>query len=265
MEQRIPGWVLISVTAVAAATMVLTSTPALAVTASTPAFGDASPAALATAAAPTVTATAEDKPTCARIRGAAACVGPDGSDRPGISIEDTESDRFHATVEFYLNGYLGTKYVIHNLGGQGGIRGDREIGTTVTFRAAVYKGNHRIKFGRWKTVRSDTKYPVKRETHVTPSAARARSEVCTSTKGAATMCFADKDTVVFACDTGADGHQARAEYFVGGDPTARYEIHQLAGYNTCGKAEHGDLPVSKYRASLFDHNHRAATRLYKYH
>jgi hypothetical protein len=77
-------------------------------------------------------------------------------------------------------------------------------------------------------------------------------------------CFAERDTYVFACDTRADKYQARAEYFVGGDPTARFEIHQLAGVNTCGKAEHGELSVSMYRASLFDENRRVATSLYKY-
>lgn len=93
--------------AIAAAMTPLTSTPALAATASIPAFG---------------TATSEEEPVCARVRGAAACVGADESDRPGISIEDTEPDKLHATVEYYLNGYLGTKYVIHNLAGDGQIR-----------------------------------------------------------------------------------------------------------------------------------------------
>ncbi|WP_248959711.1 hypothetical protein [Sphaerisporangium perillae] len=256
---------MISVTAIAAATAALTSAPALAATAPIPASGEAPAAAsglLTTAAAPTTTS--EEAPKCIRVRGAAACVGPDESDRPGISIEDTEPDKLHATVEYYLNGYLGTKYVIHNLAGEGEIRGSREVGKIVTFRAALYRGNHRIKVSRWKTALSDTKYPVKRDVRVTPSTARARSEICTSTKGAASMCFAEKNTFVFACDTGADQNQARAEYFVGGDPTARFEIHQLAGFNTCGKAEHGDLAISKYRASVFDHNHRVATRLYKY-
>lgn len=249
MELRIAVRVLVSVAAIAAAMTPLTSAPALAATASIPAFGSA---------------TSEEEPVCARVRGAAACVGADESDRPGITIEDTEPDKLHATVEYYLNGYLGTKYVIHNLAGDGQIRGSRQIGKTITFRAAIYKGNHRIKVSRWKTVRSLTEYPVKRETRVTPSTARARSEVCTSTKGVASTCFAEKATFVFACDTGADGRQARAEYFVEGDPTARFEIHQLAGYNTCGKAQHGDLAISKYRASVFDQNHRVATRLYKY-
>ncbi|MEV7965826.1 hypothetical protein AB0O34_07560 [Sphaerisporangium sp. NPDC088356] len=265
MELRISVPVLVSVTAIVAATMAVTSTPALAATTSSPAFGEMSAAAVglpATAAA--AGTTSGEAPVCVRVRGAAACVGADESDRPGISIEDTESDKLHATVEYYMNGYLGTTYVIHNLAGEGEVRGNREIGKTVTFRAAIYRGNHPIKVSRWKTVRSATKYPVKRETRVTPSTARARSEVCTSTKGAAITCFAEKNTFVFACDTGADRRQARAEYFVGGDPTARFEIHQLAGVNTCGKAEHGDLAISKYRASVFDNNHRVATRLYKY-
>ncbi|GAA3787362.1 hypothetical protein GCM10022226_02030 [Sphaerisporangium flaviroseum] len=264
MDHRTPVRALISVTAIAAATMALTSSPTLAATASIPAYGEA-PAAtgiLTTAAAAATTGQA--KPECIRVKGAAACVGADESDRPGISIEDTQPDKLHATVEYYLNGYLGTKYVIHNLAGENEIRGSREVGKTVTFRAALYKGNHRIRVSRWKTVRSVTKYPVKPETRITPATARARSEVCTSTKRAAAMCFAEKDTFVFACDTGADQRQARAEYFVGGDPTARFEIHQLAGFNTCGKAHHGDLAISKYRASVFDHNHRVATRLYKY-
>ncbi|MFF4624766.1 hypothetical protein [Nonomuraea jabiensis] len=204
------------------------------------------------------------EPECVRIKGAEACVGPDGSDRPGITIEDRANDGLHATVEYYLNGYLGTKYVIHNLGRKGEVRGNREIGKIVTFRAAVYEGNHRVRFGRWKTVRNITKYPIKRETRVTPASARSRSKACTSTKGASTLCFNERNTVVFACDTSADEYQARAEYFIAGDPTARFEIHQLAGVNTCGKAEHGDLAVSMYRASLFNHNRRVATRLYKY-
>ncbi|MEU8270711.1 hypothetical protein AB0B89_26575 [Sphaerisporangium sp. NPDC049002] len=246
-------------TALAAATAALTSASALAATAPIPAFSEAP---VAATGLPTA---GDEAPKCVRVRGAAACVGPDESDRPGISIEDTEPDKLHATVEYYLNGYLGTKYVIHNLAGEGEIRGSRAIGKVVTFRAALYRGNHRIKASRWKTVRGATKYPVKRETRVTPATARARSEVCTSTKGVAGMCFAEKDTFVYACDTGADTRQARAEYFVAGDPTARFEIHQLAGFNTCGKAEHGDLAISKYRASVFDHNRRIATRLYKYH
>lgn len=219
-----------------------------------PAVAVSTPAAAAVAA----------EPECVRIKGAEACVGPDGSDRPGITIEDTANDKLHATVEYYLNGYLGTKYVIHNLGRKGEVRGNREIGKIVTFRAAVYEGNHRVRFGRWKTVRNITKYPIKRETRVTTAAARSRSKVCTSTKGASTLCFNERNTVVFACDTSADQYQARAEYFIAGDPTTRFEIHQLAGVNTCGKAEHGDLAVSMYRASLFDHNRRVATRLYKY-
>jgi hypothetical protein len=204
------------------------------------------------------------EPECVRIKGAEACVGPDGSDRPGITIEDTANEELHATVEYYLNGYLGTKYAIHNLGRKGEVRGNREIGKIVTFRAAVYEGNHRVRAGRWKTVRNITKYPIKRETRVTPAGARSRSKACTSTKGASLLCFNERNTVVFACDTSADQYQARAEYFIAGDPTARFEIHQLAGVNTCGKAEHGDLAVSMYRASLFNHNRRVATRLYKY-
>ncbi|WP_433435322.1 hypothetical protein [Nonomuraea sp. CA-141351] len=219
-----------------------------------------------TASAPVVTrpAAVEKEPECLRIKGAEACVGPDGSDRPGVTIEDTANDNLHPAVEYYLNGYLGTKYVIHNLGRKGEVRGNREIGKIVTFRAALYEGNHRVKFGRWKTVRDMTKYPVKRETRVTPTEARARAKTCTSTKGAATVCFGEQNTFVFACDTGADTYQARAQYFVAGDPTARFEIHQLAGVNTCGKAEHGDLAVSMYRASVYNHNRRVATRLYKY-
>ncbi|MFG1709540.1 hypothetical protein ACFLIM_40790 [Nonomuraea sp. M3C6] len=210
------------------------------------------------------TATAAEEPVCMRLKGAKACVGPDGSDRPGITIEDTADDKLHPAVEYYLNGYLGTKYVIHNLGRAGETRGSREIGKVVTFRAAVYRGNRRVKYGRWKTVRNLAKYPVKRETRVTPAAVRARAEACTSTKGAALTCFAEQSSFVFACDTSADEYQARAEYFVAGDPTARFEIHQLAGLNTCGKAEHGDLAVSMYRAAVFDHNRRVASRLYKY-
>ncbi|MFB4284465.1 hypothetical protein ACBJ59_54985 [Nonomuraea sp. MTCD27] len=215
------------------------------------------------AVAPT-TKTAEAEPVCARLKGAEACVGPDGSDRPGITIEDTSDDRRHPAVEYYLNGYLGTKYVIHNLGRDGEVRGSREIGRTVTFRAALYQGDRRVKYGRWKTVRNVAKYPVNRDTRTTPAAARAKSRVCTSTKGAATTCFSERNTHVYACDTAADEYQARAEYFVAGDPTARFEIHQLAGVGTCGKAEHGDLSISMYRASVFDHGRRKSTRLYKY-
>ncbi|MET8143439.1 hypothetical protein ABZU32_24315 [Sphaerisporangium sp. NPDC005288] len=276
MERTIPLRALLSVTVTTAAAAVLTSAGALAATTPEPALARAPATAglVVAAAAPAATGTATRadaanaaKPTtCLRIRGAAACVGADESDRPGISVEDTAPDRYHAVVEYYLNGYLGTKYVIHNLGHEGEIRSNREIGATVTFRAAVYKGNHRIKVSRWKTVRTDTEYPVKRDTDVTPSTARARSQICASTKSAASTCFADrKQTVVYACDTSADRRQARAEYFLGGDPTARFEIHQLAGVNTCGKAEHGDVRVSKYRASVFDLGHRVATRLYKYH
>ncbi|MEV0386003.1 hypothetical protein [Nonomuraea sp. NPDC050643] len=221
----------------------------------------AAPAAATTKQSTTET-TAE--PVCARLKGAEACVGPDGSNRPGVTIEDTADDKMHPAVEYYLNGYLGTKYVIHNLARNGEVRGSREIGRTVTFRAALYRGGHRVKYGRWKTVRNIAKYPVKRETRVSPAAAQDRSRVCTSTKGAATTCFTERATVVFACDTKADQYQARAEYFVGGDPTARFEIHQLAGLNTCGKAEHGDLSVSMYRASVFDHGRRKGSRLYKY-
>ncbi|WP_431893518.1 hypothetical protein [Nonomuraea sp. bgisy101] len=204
------------------------------------------------------------KAECVRVKGARACVGLDQSALPGITVQDTKKDRLHAAVEYYQNGYLGTKYVIHNLAREGEIRGNRQIGKTVTFRAAVYKGDRRIKVSGWKTVSDVTKHPVKRETRVTPAGARARSEVCTSTKGAADMCFGEKKTFVFACDTGADRHQARAEYFLNGDPTARFEIHQLGGLNTCGKAVHGDLAVSMYRASVFDDTHLVATRLYKY-
>ncbi|WP_127937040.1 hypothetical protein [Nonomuraea polychroma] len=206
----------------------------------------------------------EDEPVCVRIKGAEACVGPDGSDRPGITIEDTARDKVHPAVEYYLNGYLGTKYVIHNLAREGEVRGSREIGKVVTFRVALYDGNRRVRFGRWKTVQNIAKYPVKRETRVTPAAARARAKVCTSTRGASMTCFAERNTYVFACDTRADKYQARAEYFVAGDPTARFEIHQLAGVNTCGKAEHGDLAISMYRASVFDHNRRIETKLYRY-
>ncbi|WP_219460829.1 hypothetical protein, partial [Nonomuraea rhizosphaerae] len=224
-------------------------------------------AAISTGAAVTTTPAAVEsveKPVCVRVRGAKACVGPDESDRPGVTIEDTRSDRVHAAIEYYLHGYLGTKYVIHNLAGEGEVRGTREVSKTVTFRAAIYRGNHRVRHSRWKTVNNVTKYPIKRETRVTPSAARARSQICTSTKNAAILCFTGNKTVVFACDTSADKHQARAEYFIGGDPTARFEIHQLAGTDTCGKAEHGETGVSMYRASVFDHNRRVGTRLYKY-
>ncbi|MFI7707656.1 hypothetical protein [Nonomuraea sp. NPDC049480] len=206
----------------------------------------------------------DEEPECVRLKGAEACVGPDGSERPGITIMDTERDRLHPAVEYYLNGYLGTMYVIHNLARDGEVRGNREIGKVVTFRAAVYNGDRRVKFGRWKTVRNIAKYPVKRETRVSPATARARAKVCTSTKGASLTCFDERNTYVFACDTRADKYQARAEYFVGGDPTARFEIHQLAGSNTCGKAEHGDLAVSMYRASLFNENRRIETQPYKY-
>ncbi|WP_157548291.1 hypothetical protein [Nonomuraea candida] len=207
---------------------------------------------------------AADDPVCARLKGVEACVGPDGSDRPGITVEDTADDHMHPAVEYYLNGYLGTKYVIHNLGRSGEVRGSREIGKVVTFRAALYRGDRRVRYGRWKTVRNVAKYPIKRDTRTTPVAARAKSKTCTTTKGAATVCFAERKTFVYACDTGADKYQARAEYFVAGDPTTRYEIHQLAGVGTCGKAEHGELSISMYRASVFDHNRRKATRLYKY-
>ncbi|MER6512108.1 hypothetical protein ABT158_35205 [Nonomuraea sp. NPDC001636] len=217
-----------------------------------------------TTTAPTATPAAVAEPACMRVKGAEVCVGPDGSDRPGIWVEDTRNDKLHAAVEYHLNEYLGTKYVIHNLGGKGEIRGTREIGRTVTFRAAVYEGNHRVRVGRWKTVRNLTKYPVKRDTGVTPAAARGRSELCSYTKGGASVCFHERDTYVFACDTRADEYQARAEYFVAGDPTARYEIHQLAGLNTCGKAEHGDQSISMYRASVYNGSHRVATRQYKY-
>ncbi|MFC4014761.1 hypothetical protein ACFOY2_46575 [Nonomuraea purpurea] len=215
-------------------------------------------------ATPAAEVQTDAEPVCVRVKGAEACVGADGSDRPGITIEDTANDRRHAVVEYYLNGYLGTEYVIHNLGREGDVRGSREIGKVVTFRAAIYQGNRRVKYSRWQTARNIAKYPVKRDTRVTPATAQARAEACTSTKRAATTCFSERNTVVFACDTSADEYQARAEYFVAGDPTARYEIHQLAGVGTCGKAEHGDLAVSMYRASVFNGNHRFATRLYKY-
>jgi hypothetical protein len=264
MEQRITARVLTSVAAIAAAMTVLTAPPVLAGTASPEASGKAptAPRLLTATAAPT-TAT-QDEPKCVRIRGAAACVGPDTSDRPGITIEDTRADQLHAVVEYHLNGYLGTKYVIHNLAGADSVRGNREISELMTFRAALYRGNRLVRASRWKTVRSDTEYPVKRDTRVTPATARARSEVCTSTKRAAIVCFAERNSFVFACDTRADAHQARAEYFVAGDPTARFEIHQLAGFNTCGKAPHGDTSISKYRASVFNDNRRIATRQYKY-
>ena len=214
----------------------------------------------------TATAATAAEPKCIRIRGAQACVGPDESNLPGITIQDTAADKYHPAVEYYLNGYLGTMYVIHNLGHKGETKGSREIGKTVTFRAAIYRGGHRVMISRWKTVQNLAKYPVKKETNVTPAAARARSTICTVTRSAASLCFGErKSTVVFACDTSADERQARAEYFVGGDPTARFEIHQLAGGGTCGKAEHGDLAVSMYRASVYNQNHRVATRLYKYH
>ncbi|MFC6083520.1 hypothetical protein [Sphaerisporangium aureirubrum] len=263
MEHRIPVRVLISVIAIVTATTALTAPPALAEPAPA-SLSKASPAAHPPAAVTPAAVTGQDKPTCVRVRGAAACVGPDTSDRPGITIEDTASDKLHAVVDYYMNGYLGTKYVIHNLAGADTVRGNREVGKTVTFRAALYRGGHRVKASRWKTVRTDTEYPVKRETRVTPASAQARSKVCTSTRRAASTCFAERTTFVFACDTRADAHQARAEYFLAGDPTARFEIHQLAGSNTCGKAVHGDLSVSMYRASVFDQGHRIATRLYKY-
>ncbi|WP_156326174.1 hypothetical protein [Nonomuraea sp. SBT364] len=215
-------------------------------------------------AAPVTTPAAED-PVCMRIKGAEACVGADESDRPGIYIEDTASDKQHPAVEYYLNGYLGTMHVIHNLAGESEIRGTRHIGKVVTFRAALYRGDHRVKAGRWHTVRNVTEHPVKRETRVTPAVARQRSVACAQTKGAALTCFTRKNTAVFACDTRGDKYQARAEYFVGGDPTARYELHQLAGADTCGKAEHGDLAVSMYRASVFDRDDRVATKWYKYY
>lgn len=225
----------------------------------------AAPAATGTpVAAPVAAAKAEAEPVCARLKGVEACVGPDSSSRPGVTVEDTRDDHMHPAVEYYLNGYLGTKYVIHNLGRKGEVRGSREIGKVVTFRAALYRGDRRVGYGRWKTVRNVAKYPVKRDSRTTPAAARAKSKVCTATKGAASVCFAERHTFVYACDTGADRYQARAEYFVGGDPTTRYEIHQLAGAGTCGKAEHGDLSISMYRASLFDENRRKGTRLYKY-
>jgi hypothetical protein len=231
-----------------------------------PADKEAATAVTTPAAVPATPAVARAaaEPTCVRVKGAEACVGPDGSDRPGIWIEDTRNDKLHAAVEYYLNEYLGTKYVIHNLGGQGEVRGNHEIGKTVTFRAAVYQGGHRVKVGRWKTVRNLAKYPVRRDTRVTPAEARGRSKLCTYTKGGASTCFHERDTYVFACDTRADEYQARAEYFVAGDPTARFEIHQLAGVNTCGKAEHGDQSISMYRASLYNNGHRVATRQYKY-
>ncbi|MET9343369.1 hypothetical protein [Nonomuraea sp. NPDC003804] len=224
---------------------------------STAAVGVVTPAAVSTTVG---SAPAE----CVRVKGARACVGVDQGSLPGITIEDTRKDRLHAAVEYYQNGYLGTKYVIHNLARKGEIKGNRRIGKTVTFRAAVYSGDERIRVSAWRTVPDVTKNPVKRETRVTPAGARARSEICTSTKGAASMCFGGKKTSVYACDTGADRHQARAEYFLDGDPTARFEIHQLAGLNTCGKAVHDDLPVSMYRASVFDDDRQVATRLYKY-
>ncbi|WP_146104166.1 hypothetical protein [Nonomuraea solani] len=229
-----------------------------------PASVAAVPTAVPVSAPTTATEEAAADPTCARLKGAEVCVGPDGSDRPGITVEDTADDKLHPAVEYYLNGYLGTKYVIHNLARNGEVRGNREIGKTVTFRASLYRGGHRVKYGRWKTVQNVAKYPVKRDTRTTPATAQAKSKVCTSTKAAASTCFSERKTVVYACDTKADEYQARAEYFVGGDPTARFEIHQLAGLNTCGKAEHGELSISMYRASVFDHGRRKATRLYRY-
>lgn len=235
----------------------------------------ASPAAKAPMAAtvPVATSTTEAEveaaaePQCVRVKGAEACVGPDDSDRPGITIEDTANDKRHPAVEYYLNGYLGTMYVIHNMAGNGEVRGSTEIGSLVVYRAAIYSGDHRIKAGRWTIARNVTKYPVKRETRVTPGAVQSRTELCTSTQNAASVCFADgkdKKSVVFACDIKADKYQARAEYFIGGDPTTRFEIHQLAGGNTCGKAEHGNRAISMYRASLFDQENLVTTRLYKY-
>ncbi|NRQ37126.1 hypothetical protein HII36_35620 [Nonomuraea sp. NN258] len=202
-------------------------------------------------------------PECLSVKGAEVCVGPDGSDRPGIWVEDTARGHGHAAVEYFLNGYLGTKYVIHNLGRAGEIRGTHQIGKVVTFRAAIYSGDRLIKVGRWKTVRNVTEHPVKRDTRVTPATARARAKVCTSARGAS-VCFGERKTFIFACDTSADKFQARAEYFVGGDPTARFEIHQLAGENTCGKAEHGNLAISMYRASLFNEDRLVSTQLYRY-
>ncbi|MGA4994265.1 hypothetical protein [Nonomuraea bangladeshensis] len=208
---------------------------------------------------------APDEPACVRIRGAEACVGPDGSDRPGITVEDTAGDRLHAAVEYYQHGYLGTEYVIHNLAGKGQVRGSREIGKVVTFRVALYRGDRLVKHGRWKTVQNIAKYPTKRDTRITPAAARARAKVCTTTRGAAMTCFAERGSAyVLACDVRADKYQARAEYFVGGDPTTRFEIRQLAGTDTCGKAEHGELAISMYRAALFDGRHRVADQLYRY-
>ncbi|MEU6798268.1 hypothetical protein ABZ907_41785 [Nonomuraea wenchangensis] len=208
---------------------------------------------------------AADEPACVRIRGAEACVGPDGSDRPGITVEDTAGDRLHAAVEYYQHGYLGTEYVIHNLAGKGQVRGSREIGKVVTFRVALYRGDRLVKHGRWKTVQNVAKYPTKRDTRITPATARARAKVCTTARGAAMTCFAERGSAyVLACDVRADKYQARAEYFVGGDPTTRFEIRQLAGTDTCGKAEHGELAISMYRAALFDGRHRVADQLYRY-
>ncbi|MFG1619949.1 hypothetical protein [Nonomuraea wenchangensis] len=208
---------------------------------------------------------ATDEPSCVRIRGAKACVGPDGSDRPGITVEDTAGDRLHAAVEYYQHGYLGTQYVIHNLAGKGQVRGNREIGKVVTFRVALYRGDRLVKHGRWKTVQNIAKYPIKRDTRITPATARARAKLCTTTRGAAMTCFAERGSAyVLACDVRADKYQARAEYFVGGDPTARFEIRQLAGTDTCGKAEHGELAISMYRAAVFNGGHRVADQLYRY-
>ncbi|GAA0938123.1 hypothetical protein [Nonomuraea longicatena] len=210
------------------------------------------------------TAKAEREPECMRIRGAVACVGADDSDRPGITIEDTEPDKSHGVVEYYLNGYLGTKYMIHHLAGSGELKGTRALGRVVTFRVARYEGGHRVKTSRWKTVRNLTKYPVPRHTQITPAGARAQSKACTTVAGAALTCFNERSTKIFACDTSADKREVRAEYFVGGDPTARYEIHQLAGPGTCGKAQHGKLSISKYRAAVFGERYRYSTGDYRY-
>jgi hypothetical protein len=207
---------------------------------------------------------AESEPECLRIRGAVACVGADDSDRPGITIEDTEADKAHGVVEYYLNGYLGTKYMIHHRAGSGELKGTRALGRVVTFRVALYQGGYRAKTSRWKTVRNLTKHPVPRHTRVTPADARAQSKVCTTAAGAALTCFNERSTKIFACDTSADRREVRAEYFVGGDPTARFEIHQLAGPGTCGKAQHGKLSISKYRAAVFGDGRRYSTSDYRY-
>ncbi|MDF5755281.1 hypothetical protein [Spongiactinospora sp. TRM90649] len=207
---------------------------------------------------------ARSAPECVRVRGAAACVGGDDSLQPGVSVEDTENDRLHPAVEYYLNGYLGTMYSVHNLARQGEVRGSPWIGDTITYRAALYKGDHRLKVSEWKTLKKVTKNPVARETGISPATAQARARVCTSTRGRALVCFTGKKTTIFACDTGTDRRQVHAEYYIGGDPTARFEIHQLAGPGTCGKAVHGRRTISKYRASLFDGDHRIGDALYKY-